>query len=116
MNDADNVKMRDKVLDYFGDGRGGLSSKAMALAAIELKHGNHHPSDPADFNRCLMLLDAVPEIRDHMDRVAAISGTWAKMVDRWDEVEKCFLEEVGFNWSKGHSAPLTYKLMMDVIA
>ncbi len=56
----------------------------------------------------------MPEIRQHMDKVAAISDTWAKLVERWDEVEQCFLGEVGLNWTKGDRASRTYELMKDI--
>ena len=106
--------MKDKLLEWFATGRVGASSKAMACAAAGLPGDKSHPYDPDDFNRCLLLLEAVPEIRDCMDNVAGISGTWAKLVNRWDEVEQCFLDEVGLNWSKARSAPKTYELMKEI--
>jgi hypothetical protein len=105
------VDVKNKILCWLGTGRVGASSKAMALAAAEMPNDLSHPYDPDDLNRCLLLLEAVPEIRDHMGRVAAMSETWRKIVERWDDVEKCFIEEVGFNWENGHSAPKTYELM-----
>jgi hypothetical protein len=107
--------MKYKILNWFATGSVGASSKAMALAAVGVSIDNAcHPLDPDDLNRCLLLLEAVPEIRNHMDKVAAISDTWAKLVDRWDEVERCFLDEVGLNWAKGDRAPRTYDLMEDI--
>lgn len=106
--------MKDKILEWFATGRVGASSQAMACAAAGLPSDKSHPYDPGDFNRCLLLLEAAPEIRDCMDKVAEISGTWAKLVARWDEVEKCFLDEVGLNWCKAHSAPKTYELMKQI--
>lgn len=110
--------IRDKILLWFATGRVGLSSKSMACAVAGLPQdssfGVCHPSDPDDLNRCLMLLEAVPEIRDNMDKVAALSGTWAKLVERWSEVEQCFLDEVGLNWTKGDRASRTYELMKSI--
>lgn len=103
--------MKDKILCWFGNGRVGASSTAMAMAVAEMPNDASHPHDPSDFNRCLLLLDDVPEIRNHMERVAAMSETWRKLVERWADVEKCFIDEVGFNWEHGHSAPKTYELM-----
>ena len=109
--------MKDEILKWFITGRTGASSKAMASAAIGLQYCKSHPypHDPSDFNRCLLLLDSVPEIRQHMEKIAAISDTWAKLVNRWDEIEKCFLDEVGLDWTKGESAPRTYNLMRSII-
>lgn len=110
--------MKDKILHWFATGWVGLSSKSMALAAIDMPQdpqwGARHPCDPDDLNRCLLLLEAVPEIRDNMDKVAALSDTWAKLVERWDEVEQCFLDEVGLSWRKGGRASRTYELMRSI--
>lgn len=111
MNPPPMPVMNNKILKWFGTGRVGSSSKAMAMAAAGMPHDRYHPHDPDDLNRCLLLLDAVPEIRNHMDRVAALSETWEKLVARWDEVEQCFINEVGLNWSKGERASRTYELM-----
>lgn len=106
--------MKDKILNWFATGRVGSSSKAMACAAAGLPSDKSHPYDPDDLNRCLLLLEAVPEVRNNMDKVAAINERWGALVARWGEVEQCFLEEVGLNWSKGNRAPKTYKLMKDI--
>ena len=46
--------IKDSILEWFANGRVGVSSKAMACAVIELpqddKWGNDHPHDPDDFN------------------------------------------------------------------
>ena len=106
--------MGDKILNWLGTGWVGASSKAMALAASGMVNDGSHPCDPDDLNRCLLLLEAVPEVRQHMDKVKAMGGSWPPLVDRWDEVEKCFLDEVGLNWTKASSAPKTYALMKDI--
>ena len=112
--------MKDKILIWFATGETGISSKAMACAVADLppdvkwaKFGNH-PSDPDDFNRCLKFLAAVPEARNHLDKVAALSPVWAKLVASWDELEQCFIDEVGFDWCKGGSAKKTYDLMKSI--
>jgi len=89
----------------------------MACAAAGLpqdRFGGSHPYDPADFNRCLLLLEKAPEIRKHFNKVSDVSETWKKLIDRWDEVEKTFIDEVGYNWSKCDSAPKTYELMKSI--
>lgn len=101
----------DRILNWFGCGSVGASSKAMALASIGVPNGGDYPHDPDDLNRCLLLLEAIPEIRLKMDKVAAINETWAKLVERWEELELCFLHEVGLDWRKAKSAPKTYALM-----
>jgi len=110
--------VKDKIILWLANGEVGRSSKSMAFAALDIKQDRPwevgHPHDPDDFNRCLMLLVAVPEIRGHMDKVAAVSDKWAKLVERWAEVEQCFLDEAGLNWSKGKPAKRTYELMKEI--
>lgn len=108
--------MQDKILTWFATGRVGASSKAMAIAVSGIASNEKlHPSDPDDLNRCLLFLEAVPEARNHLDKVAALSDYWKALIHRFDEIEQTFLEEVGLNWSKGNSAPRTYNLMKEVL-
>lgn len=114
--------MKDKILKWFMDGETGVSSEAMARAfaseSQDPKRNEYHshPSDPADFNRCLKLLHAVPEAKKHMDKVSGLSDIWEKLVDNWEKLEQCFLAEVGLDWSKGRElrATKTYAFMKDL--
>jgi hypothetical protein len=107
--------MRDRLLKWFAGPDVGLSSKAMAMAALGIDFDPDYPHDPSDFNRCLLLLLHVPEVKPHMHKLAAVSPQWSRLIARWDEIEASFLCEVGLNWSKGGSAPKTYQLMRDVL-
>jgi len=104
--------MKDKILQWFISGRVGLSSKAMASAIAEIEcDKKNHPLDPDDLNRCLLFLSNVPEARAYLNKVSVLSEYWEVLIKRFDEVEKCFINEAGLNWSKAKSAPKTYKLM-----
>lgn len=107
--------MKDKILNWIGTGEVGASSTAMALAAVGAKNDGRYPFDPDDFNRCLLLLEAVPEIRQNMDKVAAINAFWSRLIEHWDELEKCFIDEVGLGWTKGKRAPKTYEILSDIL-
>jgi len=109
------MNINQKVLMWLSNGKVGASSKAMAFAAIGMPNTKMIPYDPADFNRCLLLIDEIPEIKERFDKISKLSPTWERLIARWDEIEKCFLEEVGFNWSHGKKAPKTYNLMQDII-
>ncbi|SFL70583.1 hypothetical protein SAMN05216256_10170 [Halopseudomonas pachastrellae] len=104
-----------KVLHWIATGRVGSSSKAMALAACEVQSAKSYPLDPGDLNRCLLMLQQVPEVRHHFDKIAALSEVWGRLIDRWGEIEATFLEEAGLDWSKQRRAPDTYRLMKEVI-
>lgn len=107
--------IQTKVLNWIATGRVGSSSKTMAMAACGLPSSGDYPSDPDDLNRCLLLLNAVPEVREHFGKIAALGVVWGRLIPRWAEIEALFLEEVGLNWSKAQSADKTYKLMKAVI-
>ncbi len=111
--------MERKILEWLASDRTGVSSKAMAFAAVGIVNkrsfGNSTPSDPSDFNRCLMLVDQVPEIKHQFDEIAKLSDKWALLISKWEIIEKSFLDEVGFNWCKGDRAPKTYKLMHTIL-
>jgi len=109
--------MKDKILNWLANGETGSSSKAMAFcfAGVDCDL-NAHPYDPGDFNRCLLFLDAVAATRADMCLLRSLSCTWSRLVDRWDEIENCFLDEAGFNWCKAKKAPKTYALIKSVIA
>jgi hypothetical protein len=103
--------MNDKILRWLFTGQVGASSRAMAAAVAGMPNDGSHPHDPDDLNRCLLLLVAVPEIRNHMDRVADISPTWAKLAENWEALERSFLDEAGLNWCHQRKAPRTYAAM-----
>ncbi len=54
-------------------------------------------------------------LRPLMPRMATCTPMWAALMERWDEIEACHLEEVGLGWAKAKSAPKTYDLMRSVI-
>ena len=106
--------MKDKILVWLARGKVGIRSKVMACVAADIPIENIYqntPYDPADLNRCLLLLDFVPEIREHFSKIAEVSDQWGIIIKHWSEIEKCFLAEVGFDWCKGGKAIKTYNLM-----
>ena len=68
-----------------------------------------HPYDPSDFGRCLGLLDAVPEIRPYIAKMAEYGKVWAAYVEHWDELETLYKEE-----SIGENAPKLYARMKEL--
>jgi hypothetical protein len=73
-----------------------------------------YPYDPDDLNRCLLLLEAVPEWKARIPEMKAHGAVWAALAERWDEITECFLNDVGLNWSTGEHARKTYDLMREV--
>lgn len=107
--------MEKKILNWFATGRVGLSSKAMACCVLGIKNDNSHPYDPDDFNRCLLFLKAVPEVRGCFDEIAKMSNEWKALIENWEAIETMFLCEVDFDWLKNRHAPNTYDFMNKVL-
>lgn len=109
--------MQQQTIEWLANGETGISSKTMAFwLAFDIKmEDGCHPWDPADFDRCLKLLEWVPEMRTQLYRMKEISPQWAALVTRWSDIECSHLEEAGIGWWKARSAPKTYELMKSVL-
>lgn len=116
--------VQKRLLQWLLNGETGMSSKEIVRAYHDLPPRWHlygarrdYPLDPADFRRCLLLLEAVPEIREQaFQRLAEepAPSPWPALVARWDEIAAVFLEEWGPDRPKNGRAPLTYKLMREI--
>ena len=110
------LELRDKILFWLSHGESGESSKAMAFCAIGDKDATKsYPLDPSDFNRCLKLVEMIPEIKNYFPEITLLSKEWAKIIFYWDRLERCFLNECGNNWEKSNKAHHTYKLMKEIL-
>lgn len=114
--------LQDKVKDWLLGPNTGLSSEAMAYVASGIKQhsstytrGSDYPMDPSDFNRCLLLVDKIPEIQDHFPKIAKISPEWAAIIVNWEVIKDSFVHEAGWDWSKNQQAPVTFNLMKDIL-
>ncbi len=107
--------MKDKILDWLATEDVGISSESMAFAALGIENrkgiANEPPSDAADLNRCLILVEQVPEIKLHFNKIAKLGPQWEVLIEQWDILAATFKNEAGLNWSKANSAPNTYALM-----
>ena len=108
---------QNQVLDWLVSGETGMSSECMAmwLAFGRVAERGCAPGDPADFDRCLRLLEAAPGLRELLPRMADVSREWEKLVRHWGELESVHLNEVGLGWTKSQTAPKTYKLMREIL-
>lgn len=113
---------KEAVAWLAGDHRG-LSSNALFAClmnypeATDPDDADCHPHDPADFARCLRMLEAVPEARARLHRAAKMSPVWDRLIDNWYDLELIFKNEAP-NWNAENprwSAPKTYNLMKRVI-
>jgi hypothetical protein len=105
------VSIGEAIARWLLEGKPGVSSKAMASVALGLVPKDHcHPLDLYDFNRCIKLVDAVPDVRGWFHEIRLLSPQWAAVIDNWDRLRTSFIEEAGYDWSKSNRCPETYKL------
>lgn len=108
----------DRVLKWMMSGDTGISSKSICahMTDTESKDYGSYPSDPSDLGRCLRLLELFPEWKARITEMAKYGTGWIGLVAKWDELAQMMADEVGIDWSKGRSAPLTYEAMQAAIA
>lgn len=114
------MKLSENAIQWLASCERGISSETifeMITGVKTVRTMKSHPHDPADFMRCLKLLDACPEFKPLMCKMKGVSPVWRALVDRWDEIQKVFETEAPPNWRNGGiwSAPKTYKLMREII-
>lgn len=105
--------------EWLVTGQQGMSSAALFLTTTGTRppmlrdrdRTDHHPLDPDDLNRCILLHDTVAEVAANLAAMRGVSPAWSRIVDHWRDLRSTFLEEAGTNWSKATSAPLTARLM-----
>ena len=117
------IEVSEALAAWLRHGERGLSSNCMVdhllgLPLLEGFWGMPHPHDPADLRRCLLLLEAVPEVRDRFPEMRTASPEWARLVERWGELVALFKTEAGpgGRWRELEwSAPRTYRLMCEIL-
>ncbi len=116
--------LSEGAIEWLTVGQQGISSASLFFKATGVrpgvlhhngKNGKCHPRDPADLNRCILLIEMAPDVAAKLPLMREVSPEWAVLVDHWDEIVATFHGEVGPNWSKAKSAPLTYALMKSLL-
>lgn len=112
----DCMSLEQRAQNWIVNGRVGSSSRtiwAHMMGATESRKS--YPHDPDDLNRCLLLLDLIPEWAPRMAEMAQHGPQWKGLAERWDEITDCFIAEAGLDWCKASGAPKTYRLMRDIL-
>lgn len=94
--------------EWYNSNDTGLSSRFMAyiLSGNNRRAEYAHPHDPADFGRCLRLLEAAPELRERLHMMAECTAVWERYVQHWEEMEDLYNKELPTG-----RAPELYALM-----
>lgn len=79
--------INSRLLDWFNSGKTGASSKCIAFHLTGRDSSGDYPHDASDFGRCVGLLNAVPELRVDLPKMASLNRYWAALVEQWDEIE-----------------------------
>ncbi len=77
----------EKIVDWIQKGSVGESSKCMAMHLSGRPCSGDYPHDAGDFDRCVKMLEAVPELRPIIGNMAKVNSYWAALVKRWSEIE-----------------------------
>lgn len=107
------LTLQNKVAEWLANGVDvGMSSECIAftLAFDIVPPRKSYPNDVSDFRRCFTLLNKVPELREHFQKMAEVSPIWKNLVEHWNELETFYKEEQG----KGR-CPKTYELLKSLI-
>lgn len=105
-------KLPRSVLMWLTTGERGISSNTIVQHLTGYpalgSWGGSHQLDPGDLRRCMLLLDACPELhRPFVERMAEASPVWARLVEVWDDL----CEQLGYEMAAGVRAPVTAAAM-----
>ena len=107
--------------EWLIDGERGISSDTMfsrfaGFSVMKPDFDEDTPQDPDDFNRCRLLLEAVPEFAARIDELRTISPVWDRLVSAWETLCATMDEEAP-RWREGEGeAPKTYDLLREINA
>ncbi len=92
------MQITPNINEWLASGERGISSEAIVshLTGINIvaKHWfSTHPSDPGDLRRCALLIEAAPEIKSELPRMAEVSEVWKRLVGEWDNLVEMLHKE-----------------------
>jgi len=73
-------------------------------------HENRYPLDVDDFRRCVQMLEAAPELRQHIAEMKKQGPVWERLADKWAELESLYETERG-----GGNCPKTYAVLTECV-
>lgn len=120
---AANPGLSEAATKWLASGERGISSNFIftRLTGIDAMGGWHaergcHPHDPADFRRCHLLLEQVPELYFQFDKMAEAGPVWAALRSAWGDILNALDEESpGWREGQGRAAPNAYAIIKRAI-
>lgn len=109
---AGDAGLSPQAVQWLATGDRGASSEALfsVLSGFECADGSRSlPQDPDDFKRCLVMLEACPELSSKLPHMATVNPTWSVLISHWEEL-KALLEAEAPDWRKSTgSCPQLYE-------
>lgn len=107
------LTLQKKVAEWLANGVDvGMSSECIAFTLVFdiIPPRKSYPNDVSDFRRCFTLLNKIPELRAHFQKMAEVSPIWKNLAKHWGELETFYREEQGQG-----KCPKTYELLKSLI-
>lgn len=105
--------MAKNIAWWIENGEHGQSSKTMlwqmANIVIDNKMTKAHPSDPSDLFRCYKLLEAVPQLKERLHMMDAVSPVWKNLIKNWDKLTELIEDQINTKQPNG-----LYELMKEL--
>ena len=96
-----------EALRWLSEGKTGISSKTLCYYTMQVPQqieDESHPYDAADFNRCVLFLEQVPQAREEFHRIAERSPQWGKLIENWSHLEQTLAQEKNGQLEKGETS------------
>lgn len=118
---AEHPSLSDAACRWLAGGERGVSSNAIFTHITGVNAsgswGRDTPYDPADFRRCRLLLEQVPELAPELHQMRSVSPAWLCLVDEWPTICATMDAETP-DWRNpkpGTKSPKTYALIKQAI-
>lgn len=78
-----------RIEEWLARGHVGKSSETLALYMLgrDYDHLGDSPRDADDFERCSLLLQWAPALRDRLIELHNLSPTWGRIAEQWEGLE-----------------------------
>lgn len=112
---AANPGLSEAATRWLAGGHRGISSNMIftRLTGIDAMSGwgtgrHSYPQDPADFRRCQLLLEQLPELQPLFQRMAEVGPEWAELVAAWPTIIAAMDREVP-GWRDGRTSGMAHE-------
>lgn len=117
--ETENPGLSENAINWLATGERGMSSETLFYYLTGHyapdDDGDHYPHDPDDLRRCMLLLDACPELKPNLHLITQAGPVWSSLFAHWDSLTRTFEDECPDWRGEEWSAPRTYTFMKEII-